>query len=399
MIRQPSRRTALGLLGAAGIVAALGSHSLAYARTGSARKFIFILQRGAADGLSTLIPYADPAYAALRGSMVEAESGAARLDSLFALHPALAQLGAAYQAKEALFVHAIASSYRDRSHFDAQNIVETGGAAPYAQKDGWMNRMLALLAAQRGSVPRALAYAPSIPAALRGQTPVASYAPSALPDASDDLIARVGQLYEGDAALHGALESALATRAMAGGGMTGAGGARGAGAAAAGRATGEAVARLMSGNAGADVVMIETGGWDTHNAQARRLQQELAGLDAMLGAIRGGLGTAWGDTAVLIATEFGRTAAVNGTGGTDHGTAGAAILAGGAVAGGQIVADWPGLAQAALHEGRDLRPTSALESLIAGLVAGHYGLDPALVARTLYPAHPGLKPMGGLIRA
>jgi uncharacterized protein (DUF1501 family) len=395
ILHMPSRRAALSLLGAAGLSAALAPHQIAFAKTGSSRKLIFILQRGAADGLSTLIPMGDPSYSGIRGGFQELESQATKLDAMFSLHPALGTLASGYAAKEALFVQAIASAYRERSHFDAQNVVETGGLAPYAQKDGWMNRMLGMVGTKSGAAPKALAYAPAIPAALRGSAPVASYAPSALPDASDDLIARVGQLYAKDDALHNALETAVSTRAMAGNGMGGggAGGGR-----TAGTATGQAVAKLMAGPSGADIVMIETGGWDTHNGQMRRLNQSLSGVDAMVAAIKAGMGTQWADTAVLIATEFGRTVAVNGTGGTDHGTASAAMLMGGAVNGGRVIADWPGLAQANLYEGRDLKPTASLESLITGLVAGHFALDPALVSRTLYPTHSGLNAMEGLMR-
>ena len=392
----PSRRVALGLLGSAGIAASILPSRIAFARTGlGGRKLVFILQRGAACGLSTIVPVGDPGYAAHRAEMRDTDGSGLKLDSLFTLNPALPHIGSAYQAKQALFVHAIASAYRERSHFDAQNIVETGGLAPYAQKDGWMNRLLAVLAQENGTQPKALAYAPAIPAALRGNIPVASYAPSALPDASDDLIARVGQLYAKDTPLHGALETALATRKMAeGSDMMGNGG----GGKTAGMATGKAVAQLMAGPQGADVVMVETGGWDTHNAQSRRLAQGLSGVDAMVAALQSGLGAEWGNSLVIVATEFGRTVAVNGTGGTDHGTGGAAMLLGGTVSGGRVMADWPGLAQAKLYQDRDLMPTTSLENLISGAVAGHFGLDPAKTAKVLYPAHTALRPIAGLTR-
>ncbi len=397
----PSRRAALGLLGAAGLAASILPSRIAYARSGTGigaggRKLIFILQRGAACGLSTIVPLGDPDYATHRAAMRDTDGAGQKLDAMFALNPALSHISGLYQAKQALFVHAISSAYRERSHFDAQNIVETGGLAPYATKDGWMNRLLAMLAKENGAQPKALAYAPAVPAALRGMAPVASYAPSALPDASDDLIARVGQLYAKDTPLHGALETALATRKMAeGGDMMGAGG----GGKAAGMATGKAVAQLMAGPQGADVVMVETGGWDTHNAQSRRLAQGLSGVDAMVAALQSGLGAEWSNSVVIVATEFGRTVAVNGTGGTDHGTGGAAMLLGGAVSGGRVIADWPGLAQSKLYEGRDLMPTISMESLISGAIAVHYALDPAKVARMIYPAHAALRPMSGLVRS
>ena len=263
-----------------------------------------------------------------------------------------------------MFVHAVASPYRDRSHFDGQNILETGGTRR-------------LCAARRLDEPAAR------PAAGRGSrgdrglgdgadgaardAEVGSYAPSALPDASDDLLARVGNLYESDPQLHGAWEQAMQTRTMAGD-ISGGGGQNGA-------ATGQLAARLLSGAEGARIAVIETGGWDTHAGQRGRLGQQLRGLDAMLGALKTGLGADWANTLVLVATEFGRTAAPNGTGGTDHGTASLAMLFGGAVAGGRVVADWPGLGQASLYEGRDLKPTLDLDTLIASAVSEHYRLD------------------------
>jgi uncharacterized protein (DUF1501 family) len=225
---------------------------------------------------------------------------------------------------------------------------------------------------------------------LRGSHEVASYAPSALPAASDDLLTRVGALYEGDAELHAAWAQAIQTRAMAG--DAGANGGQN------GAATGALAARLLAGAEGARLAVIETGGWDTHAGQRGRLGFQLRGLDAMIGALRSGLGTDWAKTLVIVATEFGRTAAPNGTGGTDHGTASLAWLLGGAVAGGRVIADWPGLGQAALYEGRDLKPTADLDVLIASAVAQHYRLDPGRTGRSLFPNIATGGPMEGLMR-
>ena len=145
--------------------------------------------------------------------------------------------------------------------------------------------------------------------------------------------------------------------------------------------------------------MIETGGWDTHTAQNGRLAAQLKGLDTMVAALRDGLGPAWNDTVVLVATEFGRTAAANGTGGTDHGTAAAAMLVGGAVQGGHIVTDWPGLAQANLFEGRDLKPTLPLDTLVGTACAEGFGLESEKVTRVLFPHSPRGKPLPRLLRA
>src|SRR3954470_21339099 len=351
------------LTGAAGAIALLAAPNLAIAQAATDRRFVFIIQRGAADGLGTLAPTADPAFASLRGAFAEDFASGARLGD-FTLHPNMAQAAALYQAREALFVHAVASPYRDRSHFDGQNVLETGGNAAYALRDGWMNRLLALLPANDS---KAIAVSATVPVVLRGRSEVASYAPSNLPDAPDDLLARVAGLYEQDAELHAAWTQAMQTRAMAGD-VSGNNGQNGA-------ATGALAARLLAGAAGARVAVIETGGWDTHAGQRGRLGFQLRGLDAMLAALKTGLGPDWASTLVLVATEFGRTAAPNGTGGTDHGTASLAMLFGGAVAGGRVLADWPGLTGAALYEGRDLKPTLDLDTLIASAVSEHYRLD------------------------
>jgi uncharacterized protein (DUF1501 family) len=375
------------LTGAAGAIALLAAPHIAVAQAATDRRFIFIIQRGAADGLGTLAPTADPAFAGLRGAFAEDFAGGARLGD-FTLHPNLAQAASLYQAREALFVHAVASPYRDRSHFDGQNVLETGGNAAYALRDGWMNRLLGLLPAHES---RAIAVSATVPVVLRGRSEVASYAPSALPDASDDLLARVGNLYAQDQALHAAWEQAMQTRTMAGdlGASDGRNGA----------ATGALAARLLAGAEGARIAVIETGGWDTHANQRGRLGFQLRGLDAMIGALKTGLGADWASTLVLVATEFGRTAAPNGTGGTDHGTASLAMLFGGAVAGGRVIADWPGLTAASLYEGRDLKPTLDLDTLIASAVSQHYRLDMGRSARTLFPNIAAARAVEGLVRA
>jgi uncharacterized protein (DUF1501 family) len=375
------------LTGAAGTIALLVAPHIAVAQAATDRRFVFIIQRGAADGLGTLAPTADPAFASIRGAFAEDFAGGARLGD-FTLHPNLAQAAQLYRAREALFVHAVASPYRDRSHFDGQNVLETGGNAAYALRDGWMNRLLTLLPANDS---KAIAVSATVPVVLRGSREVSSFAPSALPDASDDLLARVGALYAQDQELHAAWAQAMQTRTMAGD-MTANEGRNGA-------ATGALAARLLSGADGARVAVIETGGWDTHANQRGRLGFQLRGLDAMLAALKTGLAADWANTLVLVATEFGRTAAPNGTGGTDHGTASLAMLFGGAVAGGRVVSDWPGLTQPALYEGRDLKPTMDLDLLIASAVSEHYRLDMARAGRTLFPNIGSGRAVEGLIRA
>jgi uncharacterized protein (DUF1501 family) len=372
-----------------GAAALLAMPRVLFAQAATARRFIFIIQRGAADGLNTLIPYAEPAYAGLRGALAIDPAAALRLDGTFALHPSLAKLRELHASREASFFHAVASPYRERSHFDGQNVLETGGSAAYQLKDGWMNRLVGLLP-RRGK--DAIAFSPAMPMALSGPVEVTTYAPSALPRAGEDLLMRVEQLYSKDAQLHALWSSALEARGMAEGGM---GGGRNAQDRA---AFGRMAAGFLARADGPRIAMIETGGWDTHSAQNPRLAAQLRNLDTLLAGLQEGLGAAWSQTVVLVATEFGRTAAANGTGGTDHGTGSVAMLVGGAVQGGRVVSDWPGLAPSALFEGRDLRPTLSLEALIANTVAECFGLEPGRVARSLFPHAAALQPMPALLR-
>lgn len=367
------RRQLLALSGAGILCAALPG--MAFARAATGKRLVFIIQRGAADGLALVPPVGDPALAPLRGALMAEAAPGTKLDGLFSLHAGFAGVGGLYQAREARIVHAVATAYRDRSHFDGQNILESGGTAPYARKDGWLNRLLGLL--PQGEA-RALGIAAAVPLALRGAHDAANYAPSRLPGIDEDLLMRLSMLYGGDAQLGPIWAKAVDTRELAGdiGGNNGRNGTQ----------LGELAARLMTGEDGARVMMIETGGWDTHAGQARRLDVQARGLDALLMALKAGLAAAWDDSLVIVATEFGRTAAVNGTGGTDHGTASALFLLGGKLAsGGTIRADWPGLTGSALYDGRDLRPTTALEDEISRAIAAHYVLEPGAVRKTLYP--------------
>jgi uncharacterized protein (DUF1501 family) len=382
-----NRRTFLAAAGGAAML--LAAPRVLFAQAATERRFVFVIQRGAADGLNTIVPYADPAYAVLRRELAIEPQSAIRLDGSFALHPSLVEFGRLYASGQALFVHAVASPYRDRSHFDGQNVLESGGSAPYQLRDGWMNRLVGLLP-RTGKEP--IAFAPTVPLALRGAAEVTSYAPSALAQPSDDLLLRVQQLYANDPQLHALWSAALDARAMAAGG----GDARNQRDPA---ALGRLAANFLAQPDGPRLAMIETNGWDTHSAQNARLANQLKALDAMVAALHEGLGDAWAQTVVVVATEFGRTAAANGTGGTDHGTASAALVAGGAVQGGRVLADWPGLAANALYEGRDLRPTLDLDALLAALAAETFALDPVRAGRTLFPnIRPG-HAMPRLLRA
>jgi uncharacterized protein (DUF1501 family) len=376
-----SRRTLLAGSLALGTASIAMPHAL-FAQAPGSRNLLFVLLRGAADGMAMAAPVGDPGFASLRGPAVAEYAGARRASSFFAIHPAFEKVGEAFGAGEALFVHAAATSYRERSHFDGQNMLETGAAAANARSDGWLNRLVAMMAEDAGGAsPRALAIAPVLPLALRGNAPVSSYAPSALPQASEAFMARIAQLYAGDEQLGNLWMQALETQAMASGDdLRNLRDAQGAGALA---------ASLMRDADGARIAMMELGGWDTHANQTGAFRRQATQLDTLLGAYRAGMGSAWASTMVIVVTEFGRTARFNGTNGTDHGTATAALIMGGAVTGGRVIADWPGLRPNDLYEGRDLRPTIALENVLAGSVAEHLRLDPVLAMARLFPGREG----------
>lgn len=373
MLKPLNRRTMLSAslaLGASG----LAMPRMAFAQTSGAQNVLLVVLRGAADGMAMLAPIGDPDLARLRGAALGDYEGARAADSFFTIHPAFQQIGEAYSQGDALFVHATATAYRERSHFDGQNLLETGGTAPYAKRDGWLNRLVGMMP---DGPPKALAIAPTMPLALRGSAPASSYAPSALPQASDDFMERVSLLYCDDAQLGELWMRALATQEMAA--DDGLRNLRDA------KAAGELAASLMREPDGARIGMMEFGGWDTHASQRNAFNRRALQLDAALGAYRSAMGSAWAITLVLVATEFGRTVQYNGTGGTDHGTASAALVMGGAIRGGRVIADWPGLRERDLYEGRDLRPTVALESVLAGAISEHLRLDPSDAMTAMFP--------------
>lgn len=376
MLTQFDRRSMLAGSLALG-ASTLALPRMAFAQATGSKNLLLVVLRGAADGLAMLAPVGDPDFARVRPQALPDYESARQADGFFAIHPALEAVGAAYAAGDALFVHAAATGYRERSHFDGQNMLETGGAKPYAQRDGWLNRLVGVLGEAPAGPPKALAIAPTMPLALRGDAPASSYAPSALPQASDDLLERVSLLYGEDQQLGQLWSRALETQAMAGdSAMTNLRNAE---------AAGELAASLMRGDDGARIAMIELDGWDSHANQRGQFARQARNLDALLGAYRTAMGPAWSDTLVLAVTEFGRTVRINGTNGTDHGTASAAIVMGGALRGGRVIADWPGLGDNALYEQRDLAPTVALESVLAGASAEHFGLEARDVMARLFP--------------
>lgn len=391
----PSRRHFL--LGAAALAAA--PSSLALARAPGDRRFVFVLLRGGMDGLAAAPPVGDPDYRAMRAELaLDADTGTLALDGRFALHPALAPAMALYRAGELAIVHAVAPPHRTRSHFDAQNILEGGGRRAFERKDGWLNRALAALDG-RPTRP-GLAIADGVPLTMRGPAEVGSWAPRRSLDLPDSLTDRVRAMYAADPVLGPALDRGLAVRGMAAaGGMT-AGGGRGVRALAL-AANARLAADFLARQDGPRVAMLEGGHWDTHAGQGGadgRLARLLADLaDAMIN-LRDGLGPAWRRTVVVVATEFGRTVRPNGANGTDHGHGGVALLAGGAVDGGKVFADWPGLAPAALHEGRDLAATTDLRAVLKAALGDHLRLADATLSNEVFPGSVDVRPLRGLIK-
>jgi uncharacterized protein (DUF1501 family) len=413
---------------------ALMTSRLAFASAETSSRFVFIILRGALDGLTAVPPYGDADYARLRRELAipapGAANGAIKLDNTFGLHPNLRFLGDSYAARELLVFHAVASPYRERSHFDGQDVLENGFVRPHASQSGWLNRALAAVpVSSRKELGVALGQ--NVPLVMRGPAPVASWSPSKLAALDEDTLERITDLYACDPLLSKRLADALSADAIAkearddvdasmtqmaepgadGAGNASAGGAsqvlakREKGKVAAGARYVEvirAAASFLRQDDGPRIAVFDATGWDTHanegGAQGQ-LATRLGALDAGLRTLKEQLGATWKDTAVLVATEFGRTAAINGTRGTDHGTGAAAFLLGGAVQGGRVMADWPGLSATALYEGRDLKPTLDLRSVMKGVLSEHLHVASTALENDVFPDSSKVRALGGLFRA
>ena len=377
------------------------------ATAASGNRFVFVVLRGGMDGLTAVPATGDPAFAEARGALAQFGTTALPLQEPFSLHPLLPQVHAMFGRGEATVLHAVGLPYRDRSHFDAQQVLESGGTQPHELNTGWLGRAMAGGAGAAGAAPlRAVALETAVPLVLRGPTAVDTWAPSVLPEPSADLVARLGTLYRNDPALALALArarglredpemSAQAAMASGRGGMTGGGGG--------GRGMAVALARKAAEflQKGTQVAVLELGGWDSHVNQAApqgAMSNNLRTLDATLGALRDGLtapeaGGTWSRTVVLVATEFGREVAINGTQGTDHGSGGAAFVLGGAVKGGRVLADWPGLARHERFEARDLRVTTDLRAALRPLLHDHLGVSRAALDDSVLPGSAAIRPL------
>lgn len=375
---QLTRRRFLAASGAATVLSLWAGSGLA--APGADTRLLVVLLRGALDGLHALVPTADPDYARLRGALAPPQTLA--LDGSFALHPALAFAHELYARQQWLPVVAVAPPYRERSHFEAQDCLENGTARPSGASSGWLNRCaLALHGAEAVSVSAVT------PLIMRGPGAVNSWSPP-LPSAVNPiLLQRLQPLYAADPQLAGDFARALREQGMQVDSVKG----------------GQlpqamsAAASFMAKPDGPRIGFVEDAGWDTHGNQAAVLQRKLGELDAGLRAFHDGAQACWSRSVVAVVTEFGRTAVVNGTGGTDHGTGGVAFLAGGAVRGGRIAGDWPGLSPRALNEGRDLRATSDLRSLFRHVLGAHLGVSERALDTQVFPGSAGLPRLEGLV--
>ena len=382
--------------------------AVAQGASAAGNRFVFVILRGGMDGLTAVPALGDPAFADARGALGRYEAFNAeplKLDGTFALHPLLPQMHAMYQQRELAVLHAVGLPYRERSHFDAQQVLESGGARPYELATGWLGRALAG-SAGGGQPLKAVALDTAVPLVLRGPAEVDTWAPSALPEPGADLVARLEQLYRADPALSQALARARGLREEPG---MAANMPRQPGGPAGQRAAVVALARKAADflQRGSQVAVMDMGGWDSHTNQAQpngATSNNLRTLDALLAALREGLqggqpGGLWARTAVLVATEFGREVAMNGNQGTDHGTGGAAFVLGGAVQGGRVIADWPGLAAKDRFEGRDLKVTTDLRAVMHTLLVDHLRVPAARVEQHVLPGSTGVGRIEPLLRS
>jgi uncharacterized protein (DUF1501 family) len=426
-LHAPSRRE---LLLSSGVLFAWACMPKLALAEGRDPRFLAFILRGALDGLATVAPVGDPDWVRLRGNAglsLQGPPAALPLDGFFALNPAMPNLHRMYKAGHATIVHAVASPYRDRSHFDGQDVLESGLTRPGAADSGWLNRALATLApagpvgSQASPKGReAFAVGPITPLVVRGVAPVMSWTPARLPPPTDNMVTRLLDLYRHtDPALAHVLEERMDLAAISRDGammapsrpqppaQPGQQAARPATPPVPGEAqrryfaeSAGAAAKFLARADGPRIGALSFDGWDTHaneGAASGRLSQLLGALDGALAAVESGMGPAWSETVVAVMTEFGRTARINGTEGTDHGTGTIALLVGGAVKGGRVIADWPGLKEADLRDGRDLKPTTDLRAILKGVLRDHVRVDDKALASTVFPDSTVAKALGGLV--
>ena len=351
------------------------------------KKLVWIFLRGALDSLHTVMPVADPNFEKLRANIITPiKDKLLNLDGQYALHPNLPFLHELYKNKQMSPVIAVASGYRERSHFEAQDQMESG-LNKTEHENGWLARAVNQIQGNGLAISR------SVPIALRQNNShnigerVETWYPSRFPEADEDVLNRLFSLYKNDEALNQNLEKVIAQKQNPNMQMEEK------------QRTNftylaEKCGELLAKNENTQCAMLEFGGWDTHNNQQGRLSRLFMQLDNGIHKLKTSMGSAWEDTLVVVSTEFGRTVALNGTNGTDHGTGTNMFLIGGALAkfsnkhemktkqgfksvvtGGYVMGKWPGLAKNQLFEDRDLMPTSDVREWIALALAQHWQLN------------------------
>lgn len=382
------------VLGLAGLLSA-GPNALALAAAPTERRFVVVNLRGALDGLAAVAPYGDPALAGLRRELmappIGEPDGLLDLGGFFGLHPALPNLHALYAAGEMAIVHAVAGPYRARSHFVAQDCLESG--TDHRMSSGWLGRAVAAMPDRRGRGD-ALAVGVALPLLLRGSNAVDNWAPRGFASPPAHLYQTIAELNAADRVTGPAVAEGLRGRGFTAAILAGSEEPKD-------RfsfpALATAAGEMLRAEDGPRIAALELGGWDTHAQQVNRLAGPLRQLDTGMAALKAALGSVWKQSCVLVMTEFGRTARANGTRGTDHGTATVAFILGGAAEGGVVRGQWPGLGPDALLENRDLMPTGDLRSVAKGLLSAHLRL-PIASLDAVFPNSRDVEPMRRLIR-
>ncbi|CUH67932.1 hypothetical protein TG4357_03290 [Thalassovita gelatinovora] len=364
------------------------------------QRLVVIILRGAMDGLDVVQPYGDPSFPGLRRTLTAGPAaGALDLDGFFALHPALAPLYPLWQARDLGFVHAVSTPYRDkRSHFDGQDLLEAGTATlgSAAGRDGWLNRLLQSVPGVEAETAYSIGHDNML--LLTGAAPVANWSPDISLGLSPQAV-RLAELVMHDdplfrdafaeaQALSGSMQTMAENAMMAVDGMSGMSDMATMDARPKGKAKGiELIAEFTAQRLKADtrIAAFSIGGWDTHDGQQRALPRALGQLSQAILTLKAELGPQWKKTTVLAMTEFGRTVRENGTKGTDHGTGGAMLLAGGTVRGGKVYGDWPGLSEADLYQRRDLMPTRDVRAYAGWAMRGLYGFDRSVLEQAVFP--------------
>lgn len=376
---------------------------LIFANARTDKRLVVVILRGGMDGIGAVVPYGDKNYQAMRGELALDSSTLLRVDPFFGLHPSLEPLAKMYQDGDMIAIPATATPYRERSHFDAQNVLELGSVRPNGLSSGFLNRLAGAINMQDDNL--GLAFGQGMPLMMRGQSPVNSWAPSSLKDGSDDYISLVQKIYAHDALLDNSFQKALDLQAMSSDALGG------------DKESRKLTRKSRSGSAfvtmaelagkwlvkenGPRIATLEMGGWDTHFQQGTeggRMANNLSLLARGIESMKKAMGPTWSKTVIVAMTEFGRTVRPNGTRGTDHGTAGTMLLFGGALKGGRMVHQWPGLDSANLYQDRDLRPTIDMREVMKGVLHEHYGISNQALDQVIYPESGSARVMRGLIR-